>query len=125
MMEFTNAMGPLKTRSKEVLSDFVLLLSPFAPHIAEELWSVLGHTESLAYQPWPEYDEALLLESVVEIPVQVNGKLRSKVSVAADADQATMQQTAEQDETIAQHLEGKTIVKAFVIPGRLINFVVK
>ncbi|MCA9022225.1 MAG: hypothetical protein KDA74_18880, partial [Planctomycetaceae bacterium] len=60
-----------------------------------------------------------------EIPVQVNGKLRSKVSVAADADQATMQQTAEQDETIAQHLEGKTIVKAIVIPGRLINFVVK
>ncbi|HAH45309.1 MAG TPA: leucine--tRNA ligase [Planctomycetaceae bacterium] len=125
MMEFTNAMGPLKTRSKEVLSDFVLLLSPFAPHIAEELWSVLGHAETLAYQPWPAYDEALLQESVVEIPVQVNGKLRSKVSVAADADQATMQQTAEQDETIAQHLEGKTIVKAIVIPGRLINFVVK
>lgn len=125
MMEFTNAMGPLKTRSKSVLSDFVLLLSPFAPHIAEELWSVLGHTESLAYQPWPKFDEALLQESVVEIPVQVNGKLRSKVSVAADADQATMQQTAEQDETIAQYLEGKTIVKAIVIPGRLINFVVK
>ena len=125
MMEFTNAMGQQKVRSKSVLSDFVLLLSPFAPHIAEELWSVLGHTDSLAYQSWPEFDEALLQESVVEIPVQVNGKLRSKVSIAADADQATMQQAAEQDETVARYLEGKTIVKAVVIPGRMINFVVK
>ncbi|MFH1304147.1 MAG: class I tRNA ligase family protein, partial [Planctomycetota bacterium] len=125
MMEFTNAMGQQTVRSKAVLSDFVLLLSPFAPHVAEELWSVLGHADSLAYQPWPEFDEALLQESVVEIPVQVNGKVRSKVSVAADADQATMQQAAEHDETIAKYLEGKTIVKAVVIPGRMINFVVK
>lgn len=125
MMEFTNAMGQQKVRSKAVLSDFVLLLSPFAPHVAEELWSVLGHTDSLAYQPWPKFDEALLQESVVEIPVQVNGKLRSKVSIAADADQATMQQVAEQDETVAKYLEGKTIVKAVVIPGRMVNFVVK
>jgi len=125
MMEFTNAMGQQKSRSKAVLSDFVLLLSPFAPHITEELWSVLGNSESLAYQSWPTYDESLLQESVVEIPVQVNGKLRSKVSVAADADQATMQQAAEQDETIVKFLEGKTIVKAIVIPGRMVNFVVK
>ena len=125
MMEFVNAMGQQKTRSRSVLSDFLLLLSPFAPHIAEELWSILGHTDSLAYADWPQYDEALLQESVVEVPVQVNGKLRSKISVAADADQAAMQQAAEQDETIAKYLEGKTIVKAVVIPGRLINFVVK
>ncbi|QDU08632.1 leucine--tRNA ligase [Gimesia aquarii] len=125
MMEFTNAMGQEKVRSKAVLSDFVLILSPFAPHIAEELWSVLGHTDSLAYQPWPNYDESLLQESVVEIPVQVNGKLRAKISVAVDADQATMQQAAEQDETVVRFLEGKTVVKTIVVPGRMVNFVVK
>lgn len=125
MMEFTNAMGQEKVRSKAVLSDFVLILSPFAPHIAEELWSVLGHTDSLAYQPWPNHDESLLQESVVEIPVQVNGKLRAKISVAVDADQATMQQAAEQDETVVRFLEGKTVVKTIVVPGRMVNFVVK
>lgn len=125
MMEFTNAMGQEKVRSKAVLSDFVLILSPFAPHIAEELWSILGHSDSLAYQTWPKYDESLLQESVVEIPVQVNGKLRAKISVAVDADKATMQQAAEQDEAVVRFLEGKTVVKTIVVPGRMVNFVVK
>ncbi len=125
MMEFTNAIGPLGVRPKSVLEPFVLLLSPFAPHLAEELWEVLGHTQTLAYEPWPSFDESKIAEDTVEIPVQINGKLRGKVRVPAGADQATIQTAAESDETIATLLAGKTIAKIIVVPGRLVNFVVK
>lgn len=125
MMEFTNALSPAEPRPKSVLEPFVLLLSPFAPHLAEELWEVLGRKESLAYEPWPIFDEDKIAEDTVEIPVQVNGKLRGKVQVPADADQSTIQKTAEADETIVDLLSGKNVVKVIVVPGRLVNFVVK
>ncbi len=125
MMEFTNALSPAEPRPKSVLEPFVLLLSPFAPHLAEELWEILGREQTLAYEPWPSFDESKIAEDTVEIPVQVNGKLRGKVQVPADADQATIQKTAEADETIAGYVEGKTVVKVVVVPGRLVNFVVK
>lgn len=125
MMEFTNALSPAAPRPKSVLEPFVLLLSPFAPHLAEELWEVLGHKESLAYEPWPSFDEGKIAEDTVEVPVQVNGKLRGKVQVPADADQATIQHAAGSDETVAGFLDGKSIVKVIVVPGRLVNFVVK
>ena len=112
-------------RPKSALEQFVLLLSPFAPHIAEELWQLLGHETTLAYETWPQYDESKLAESEIEVPVQINGKLRSKIKVPVDADQATIQQAAEQDETIANQLDGKNVVKVIVVPGRLVNFVVK
>ena len=124
-MEFTNEVGPQDPRPKSLLDPFVLLLSPFAPHIAEELWQLLGHSDTLCYQPWPQYDESLIAEAEIEIPVQVNGKLRAKLKVPADADQATIQQTAEQDEAVAKHLAGKNVVKVIVVPGRLVNFVAK
>ena len=125
MMEFTNELGPQEPRPRAVLEPFVLLLSPFAPHLAEELWSLLGHTGTLAYEPWPGYDDSLLAESEIEIPVQINGKLRSKIRVPADADQAAMQRLAESDESVARNLEGKRVVKVIAVPGRLLNFVVK
>lgn len=125
MMEFTNEVGGAESRPRAILEPFVLLLSPFAPHLAEELWNVLGHEETLSYEPWPKYEESLIAESEVEIPVQVNGKLRSKVTVPADADQAAIQEAAESDETIRGHIDGKTVVKTIVVPGRLVNFVVK
>ena len=125
MMEFTNDIGPHDPRPKSILEPFVLLLSPFAPHIAEELWELLGHDTTLAYEPWPEYDEAKIAESEIEIPVQINGKLRGRVKVPAGADLETTQRAAEQDETIAARLEGKTIVKKIVVPGRMVNFVVR
>jgi len=125
MMEFTNQMGQHDPRPKSVLQPFVMLLSPFAPHLAEELWQLLGHEKTLAYEPWPQYDASKLVESEIEIPVQVNGKLRGRIKVPADADQATMQEIAEKDESVASRLEGKTIVKAIVVPGRMVNFVVK
>jgi leucyl-tRNA synthetase len=125
MMEFSNYFGKQDARPKRVMEQFVLLLSPFAPHIAEELWQVLGHTQNLAYEPWPAYDEALTRDEVQELPVQINGKVRSKIQVPAGIGQAELEAAARADERVADHLSGKTIVKVIVVPGRLVNFVVK
>ena len=87
MMEFVNAFSSDDVRPRSVCERFTLLLSPFAPHLAEELWELLGHGESLTYEPWPAFDEAKIAESSVEVPVQVNGKVRGRVRVPADADE--------------------------------------
>jgi len=125
MMEFTNEIGPQETKPRSILEPFVLLLAPFAPHICEELWELFGKENSLAYVPWPEFDEKYLLESEIEIPVQVNGKLRGKITVPVDANRETMQQLAESDEGVAAYLAEKNVVKVVVVPGRMVNFVVK
>jgi leucyl-tRNA synthetase len=125
MMEFVNYFTKQATRPKSALEQFVLLLSPFAPHIAEELWQVLGHNATLAYEAWPEYDEALTKEDTVEIPVQIRGKLRGKIRVPADISKADLETAARTDARIEQLLAGKQIVKTIVVPGRLVNFVVK
>ncbi|TWT63539.1 leucine--tRNA ligase [Rubinisphaera italica] len=125
MMEFTNEFSSQQPRPKSAMIPFVQLLNPFAPHIAEELWHVLGQTDSLTYSTWPKFDESKLVESEIEIPVQINGKLRAKVKVPAEADKDTMESAAKADETIVQMLEGKQIVKTICVPGRMVNFVVK
>ncbi len=125
LMEFTNEIGPQDPRPKSILEPFVLLLSPLAPHIAEELWGVLGHDGTLAYEPWPAFDESKIAESEIEVPVQVNGKLRGKVRVPADADKTALEEAARADEAVSKNLEGKQIVKTVVVPGRLVNFVVR
>jgi leucyl-tRNA synthetase len=125
MMEFTNFFTKLADRPRSVLEKFVLLVSPFAPHMAEELWQTLGHTETLAYEPWPQFDPALAREDTIEIPVQINGKVRSKLSVPADIDSKALEAVARADARIAEHLAGKQIVKVVVVPGRLVNFVIK
>ena len=85
----------------------------------------IGHTGTLAYVPWPEWDESLLVENVLEVPVQVQGKLRGKVEVPADADAATVLKTAKEDPKVAPHLEGKTIVKIIFVSGKILNLVVR
>jgi leucyl-tRNA synthetase len=125
MMEFTNFFTKQDRRSKTAMQQFVLLLSPFAPHIAEELWQVLGHDKTLAHEPWPECDESLLVEAEIEMPVQINGKVKAKIRVPADADQAKIEEVARADGKVAGLLSGKQIVKTIVVPGRLVNFVVK
>ena len=109
---------------REVAEPMVLLLAPLAPHIAEELWSRLGHAESLAWQAFPEADPAWLVDDTVEIAVQVNGKVRATVQVAGDADRAAMETAARSDARIAHHLQDATERKVIVVPGRLVNFVV-
>ena len=125
MMEFTNFMSHEDKRPKSVLQPFVLLLSPFAPHLAEELWNALGNSDTLAYEAWPDYDESLLVEDTVEIPSQFKGKLKTKIQVPNGLDAAALQAAAEADEAVQKLLEGKTIVKVIAVPGRMVNFVVK
>jgi leucyl-tRNA synthetase len=125
MMEFTNFFTKQSVRPKSVMERFILLLSPFAPHIAEELWQLLGHKQSLAYEPWPTFDDELTKDAEIEIPVQILGKLRGKVVVPAGSDQDTIVAAAKADPRVAELLEGKQIVKTIVVPGKLVNFVVK
>jgi leucyl-tRNA synthetase len=100
-----------------------LILSPFAPHLAEELWSRLGHTDSLAYQPWPDFDPGLARDDVLEIGVQVNGKLRGRVTVAADADEESIRRAALAEEKVAAAVAGKDVRKVIVVKGRLVSIV--
>ena len=125
MMEFVNVFTKESKRPAEAMKTFVVLLSPFAPHIAEELWEALGDKTPLTKQSWPEFDESLTVDSVVEIPVQIKGKVRGKVTVPADATKDQMLEAAKSDPKIAEQLDGVTIVKEIVVPGRLVNFVTK
>ncbi|MCD4824845.1 MAG: class I tRNA ligase family protein [Phycisphaerae bacterium] len=125
MMEFVNACFKAGAITNDQAERFVLVLAPFAPHIAEDLWQALGHDQSLAHESFPVYDEEMLVEETIELPVQVNGKMRGKITVAADADQDTIVETALQDDRIADYVQGKAIVKKIVVPGRLVNLVVK
>jgi leucyl-tRNA synthetase len=109
---------------REVAEPLVLMVAPLAPHIAEELWERIGHSETLAYEDFPQADPELLKEDAVEVPVQIGGKVRSRVTVPVGADDATHERLAMQDARIAELLDGATVRKTIVVPGRLINFVV-
>ena len=123
MMEFVNFFTGQKARPKAVMEQFVLLLSPMAPHLCEELWSLLGHDGSLAYEPWPQYDEALTVESTVEIPVQILGKVRSRISVERGLAKDALEAAALADPRIQELIDGKTVRKVIVVPDRLVNIV--
>ena len=125
MMEFTNFMSHEDSRPKAVLQPFVLLLSPFAPHIAEELWCALGNTTSLAREPWPEFDESLLVEDTIELPIQIKGKLKAKIQVPNGLGREETQAAAEADPAVQKILDGKEVVKVIAVPGRMVNFVVR
>jgi leucyl-tRNA synthetase len=102
---------------------FVLMLAPLAPHIAEELWWRLGHAASLARERWPEWDGHMLSDAHVVIPVQVMGRVRSHVTVAADADAPALERAALGDVKVQAHIGGKTIRRVIVVPGKLVNIV--
>ena len=111
--------------NKAEYKTFLALLNPFAPHITEELWQQLGETGLLSVAPWPTYDEAKTVESTVELAVQVNGKLKCTIKLAADADKQTAIDTALAEEKVQHAIEGKQIVKQIVVPGKIVNLVVK
>jgi leucyl-tRNA synthetase len=125
MMEFTNFFTKADVRPRAVMEQFVLLLSPFAPHLAEELWQLLGHSKSLAYEAWPVADQDWLREDTVEIPVQINGKVRGRIQAPTGSDSAAVEALARADAKITEQLEGKTVLKVVVIPGRMVSFVIK
>ncbi|MEO0557584.1 MAG: leucine--tRNA ligase [Bacteroidota bacterium] len=124
MMELVNAAYKWGAVPRAIVEPFLLLLAPFAPHLAEELWSRLGHASSLATADWPEFDESHLAQDTVEIAVQVNGKLRGTVTVAADASKETMLAAAKEESNVARYLADGTLRKEIAVPGRLVNFVV-
>jgi leucyl-tRNA synthetase len=109
----------------EVQRDVVLLLAPFSPYLAHELWEMLGEKESLLRAPWPKYDAELAKEEEIEIPVQVNGKLRSRIVVPADAEESLVLERALADEKVRAAIAGKQIVKKIYVPGKMVNIVIK
>ncbi|PJA73564.1 leucine--tRNA ligase [bacterium CG_4_9_14_3_um_filter_65_15] len=125
MMVFVNEMTGMEARPRALLESFALLLAPYAPHLAEELWSKLGHGETLACAPWPAYDEQYLVEDTITVVVQVNGKVRDQLQIARDADPEDVKAAALALEKIGQWTEGKTIVKTIYVPGKLVSVVVK
>jgi leucyl-tRNA synthetase len=145
MMVFINEANTWQTKPLPVMKTFLQLLAPFAPHLAEELWSKVSSLkskvptdtsavpasdfrpqtlDSLAYAPWPKFDAALLVESEIEIPVSVNGKMRDVIKVAVDADQATIEALAKSSEKVKQFMEGKAIKKVIIVPKKMVNIVV-
>jgi leucyl-tRNA synthetase len=125
MMELVNFFTKETVRPKSAMERFVLILSPYAPHLAEELWRLLGHEQTLAYEPWPAFDPELLKDADVEIAVQILGKLRHRLTIPADADKDQIEALARADKKVQELIGEKQIVKVVVAPGRLINFVVK
>jgi leucyl-tRNA synthetase len=132
MMILVKHLGGLKVVPREAARTFALLLSPFAPHLGEELWRLLHvtdgerprPTETLAYEPWPTFDAALVKDDVVEIGVQVNGKLRGVIEIAVDADEATARAAALADPRVHAMVEGKTLKKLVYVRGKIVNFIV-
>jgi leucyl-tRNA synthetase len=124
LIKLNNELVGSKTIPRELAENFTLMLAPFAPHTAEEIWERLGHHKSLTRRPWPSYDEAKLIESSIELPVQVNGKLRDKITVPANADETTILTQAAAAEKVVPWLANKNIRKRLYVPGKLVNFVV-
>ena len=109
----------------EAAESFTLLLAPFAPHLAEELWEHLGHNGTLAYEPWPKYDEKQLVVDEIELLVQVLGKPKARLMVPNGADQATAEKLALADKSVIDAIAGRQVVKIIYVPGRLMNIVAK
>ena len=125
MMEFVNHFTKESVRPKSAMESLTLMLAPFAPHLAEELWQLLGHDQSLAYAPWPKADQEKLKIASLEVPVQVNGKVRAKVIMPVGIDAQEAQRLAMANERVSEILTGKELAKVVAIPGKMINFVLK
>ena len=110
---------------RAAVEPLVQMVSPLAPHIAEELWSVLGHSETITFEPFPEFSEQWLVDDTVEVPVQINGKVKARIDVATDASKDDLEAAALADERVADLVAGKNVVKIIAIPGRMVNLVVK
>ena len=125
MMIFVNAVYKNGSCPKEYAEGLIKMLSCISPHIGEEIWSILGHDDTIAYESWPTYDEAELVEDTVEIAVQVNGKVKAKLNIAKDEAKDKVLADAKAEESIAKLIDGKTVVKEIYVPNKLVNIVVK
>jgi leucyl-tRNA synthetase len=125
MMIYSNELAKLKEIPRPLWEPLVQLISPYAPHLGEELWEKLGHTESVSKSPWPEYDEGLTVERELTIVVQVNGKIRDKFTAPAGTGGEALEQAARNLPGTLKWLEGQTVVKLITVPDKLVNIVVK
>ena len=125
MMIFVNEAYKAKTVYRPYAENLVKMLSCIAPHVCEEMWQLLGHDKTLAYEPWPTYDEAMLEQSTIEMAIQVNGKLRAKITVNKDEDDEVVKQEALAQDNVKTHTDGKNIVKIIVVKNKIVNIVVK
>ena len=123
LIEFINVATTAGGLTHDQFQRFVLVLAPFAPHFAEELWCRLGHKESLGYEPWPAFDQAMLTEDFIELPVQLGGKVRAKLTIPADASVKQIEAAALADAKVTSLLQGKTVRKVMVVPGKIVNIV--
>ena len=125
MMIFMNAAYKEGSCPKEYAEGIIKMLSCITPHVGEEMWSILGHDSTIAFEPWPVYDEALVKDDEIEIGVQVNGKVKDTVLVGVDEENDSAIAKAKASEAVQRAIEGKTIVKEIYVKGRIINIVVK
>ncbi len=125
MMIFINAVGKENIYPRKYAEGFIKLLNPLCPHVTEEIWEILGHRTTIAYEKWPEYDEEKTIENNITIGVQVNGKLRGTIEITNDTSKDDMLKMAKENENVKKHLENKEIVKEIVIPNKIVNIVVK
>ena len=125
LMVFINDCYKVDEIYKPYIEGFIKMLAPIAPHMGEELWARLGHEETITYQPWPSFDETLLVDDEVEIVVQVNGKVRAKINVSKDISKEEMETAALGNENIKAEIEGKDIKKVIAVPQKLVNIVAK
>jgi leucyl-tRNA synthetase len=119
LMIFSNELAKEAVKPKALMEKFTLLLSPFAPHLAEELWSMLGHKQSLTYEPWPSYDPKFIEDDVIEIPVMVNGKVKSKIQIAADSTEEAVEADVMKNEKILEAIQGKKITQKKYVPKKI------
>ena len=123
-MVFVREMTKMKCHKRAVLEPFLIILSPFAPHFCEELWERMGHPETILKASFPEWKEEYIAEASIQYPVQINGKMRTKIEVAADAAKDAVEEVALANEIVRQWLDGKAPRKVIVVPGRIVNIVV-
>ena len=120
-----NELSQMKCRNRALLTDMVVLIAPFAPHIAEELWHALGNDTTVFDAAWPEYNEKFLVESTVSLTVSFNGKARYQMQFAADADNKTIEDTVLADDRSKKYIGDKNVVKVIIVPKKIVNIVIK
>ena len=125
MMIFINEVYKINKLPKAYAEGFVKMISCIAPHIGEEMWEKLGHDNTIAYENWPQYDEAKTIDNTIEIAVQVNGKVRARFNAPVNADKDELIKLAEELPEVKKFIDGKTIVKQIAVPNKLVNIVVK
>ena len=125
MMIFINECYKVGKVYREYANGFIKLINPIVPHIAEELWEILGHNNTIAFESWPNYDDTKLIDSTKEIAVQVNGKVRATINILVDEDEESVKTKALACENVKRHLEGLTVLKVLVIKNKIVTIVAK